>query len=102
MKIARSAALAASLLLVAIGHAYADEASGEVAYVDTQQKTMGLVGGPDFALTDRALAKIEGFDWQGRHVIVVYQEKNGQKVGTDVILTGTNIRQQKRRNHNGG
>jgi hypothetical protein len=98
MKIARSAALAASLSLVAIGHAYAEAASGEVAYVDTEHKTMGLVGGPDFALTDTALAKIEGFDWQGRHVIVVYREENGRKIGSDVILTGTNIRQQKRRN----
>jgi hypothetical protein len=101
MMIARSAALAACLLLAGIGHACADEASGEVAYVDTEHKTMGLVGGPDFTLTDRALAKIEGFDWQGRHVIVVYQEKNGQKIGSDVILTGTNIRQEKRRNRNG-
>ncbi len=99
--ISRTAALAASLMLVGIGSAYAAAASGEVAYVDGQHKTMSLVGGPEFALTDRALAKVEGVDWEGRHVIVVYQEKDGQKLASDVILTGTNVQQQKRRNQHG-
>jgi opacity protein-like surface antigen len=99
--IRRSATLAAALLLAGIGSAYAADASGEVAYVDAQHKTMGLVGGPEFALTDAALAKVEGVDWEGRHVIVVYQEKDGQNLASDVVLTGTDLQQRKRQNLHG-
>jgi hypothetical protein len=94
----RSAAIAASLFLVGTGTAYAAEASGEVAYVDAQHKTMSLVAGPEFTLTDSALSKIQGSDWEGRHVIVVYQEKDGQKLASDVVLAGTDLQQQRQRN----
>jgi hypothetical protein len=96
--ISRTAALAASLMLAGIGSAYAATASGEVEYVDAQHKTMSLVGGPEFALTDRALSQIQGSAWEGRRVVVVYQEKDGQKLASDVELTGTNLQQQRQRN----
>jgi hypothetical protein len=54
--------------------------------------------GPEFALTDRALSQIQGSAWEGRRVVVVYQERDGQKLASDVELTGTNLQQQRQRN----
>ena len=78
------AALAAVALLASAGAAYAAEASGAVATVDSEKRMITLEDGTAFTVQEGVA--MEGLQ-PGTEVTVSYEESDGKNVATDVQMT---------------